>query len=87
LAKDPKLANENWDRFLPKFKKKNVQRRVPLQTKKENEAKKAGKAKPPKEYTPFPPVRTSTTLLQLTALPPSSTATCSDSTVCGVWCA
>lgn len=43
LAKDPKLANENWDRFLPKFKKKNVQRKKP----------KVQKAK--KEYTPFPP--------------------------------
>ncbi|KAK9863254.1 hypothetical protein WJX84_008705 [Apatococcus fuscideae] len=43
LAKDPKLATENWDRFLPKFKKKNVQRKkAKVQIKK-------------KEYTPFPP--------------------------------
>ncbi|XP_073115443.1 KRR1 small subunit processome component isoform X3 [Elaeis guineensis] len=42
LAKNPALTNENWDRFLPKFKKKNVkQRKV--------------KAKEKKPYTPFPP--------------------------------
>ncbi|KAG0485045.1 hypothetical protein HPP92_008910 [Vanilla planifolia] len=42
LAKNPALANENWDRFLPKFKKKNVkQRKV--------------KSREKKPYTPFPP--------------------------------
>lgn len=43
LAKDPALKEESWDRFLPNFKKKNVQRKKP---------KKVGAAK---EYTPFPP--------------------------------
>ncbi|KAK3257703.1 hypothetical protein CYMTET_33222 [Cymbomonas tetramitiformis] len=43
LAKDPELAGESWDRFLPKFKKKNVKRKKP-----KNETKK-------KTYTPFPP--------------------------------
>ncbi|KAK9049388.1 hypothetical protein SSX86_031644 [Deinandra increscens subsp. villosa] len=42
LASNPELANENWDRFLPKFKKKNVQQ-------------KKVKSKEKKEYTPFPP--------------------------------
>ncbi|KAK9916407.1 hypothetical protein WJX75_002234 [Coccomyxa subellipsoidea] len=42
LAKDPALKEENWERFLPKFKKKNVKRKKPVVTKK-------------KDYTPFPP--------------------------------
>ncbi|KAJ0046537.1 hypothetical protein Pint_05018 [Pistacia integerrima] len=42
LEKDPTLANENWDRFLPKFKKKNVKQ-------------KKVKSKEKKPYTPFPP--------------------------------
>ena len=45
LAKDEELKGENWDRFLPKFKKRNVK------TKKAKN--KEGKEK--KEYTPFPP--------------------------------
>ncbi|KAL9549457.1 Ribosomal RNA assembly protein mis3 [Mucor bainieri] len=46
LAKDPKLATESWDRFLPHFKKRNVK------------SKKKVIEKPKKEYTPFPPVQT-----------------------------
>ncbi|KXZ55951.1 hypothetical protein GPECTOR_2g1502 [Gonium pectorale] len=48
LAKDPALAEENWERFLPKFKKKNVKRKKP-----EVADKAAGEKK--KVYTPFPP--------------------------------
>ncbi|KAK8210172.1 ribosomal RNA assembly protein krr1 [Zalaria obscura] len=48
LAKDPELANENWDRFLPHFKKRNLsRRRVPFKV--------TDKAK--KVYTPFPPAQ------------------------------
>ncbi|EFN54274.1 hypothetical protein CHLNCDRAFT_58322 [Chlorella variabilis] len=43
LAKDPALAEENWERFLPNFKKKNVQRKKPK------------KVRERKDYTPFPP--------------------------------
>ena len=42
LAKRPELANESWDRFLPKFTKRNV--------KKKNKV-----IKEEKEYNPFPP--------------------------------
>ncbi|KAJ9629891.1 ribosomal RNA assembly protein krr1 [Taxawa tesnikishii (nom. ined.)] len=48
LAKDPELANENWDRFLPHFKKRNLaKRRVPFKV--------TDKSK--KVYTPFPPAQ------------------------------
>lgn len=43
LAKDPKLANESWDRFLPKFKKTSVKAKKPKEPIKK------------KVYTPFPP--------------------------------
>lgn len=42
LSNNPALANENWDRFLPQFKKKNVKQKNP-------------KGKEKKPYTPFPP--------------------------------
>jgi len=44
LAKDPELAEESWDRFLPQFKKKNPPKK-----------KKPKKEKKKKDYTPFPP--------------------------------
>mmetsp|Transcript_4739 Transcript_4739/g.8879 ORF Transcript_4739/g.8879 Transcript_4739/m.8879 type:complete len:256 (-) Transcript_4739:100-867(-) len=44
LAQNPDLANEDWSRFLPQFKKRNVKR-------------KKGKKKEEKEYTPFPPAQ------------------------------
>ncbi|KAL2834468.1 hypothetical protein BDW59DRAFT_137911 [Aspergillus cavernicola] len=46
LAKDPTLATESWDRFLPNFKKRTLsKRRMPFKV--------TDKAK--KLYTPFPP--------------------------------
>ncbi|KAL8677741.1 MAG: hypothetical protein Q9186_005851 [Xanthomendoza sp. 1 TL-2023] len=46
LMKDPELANENWERFLPHFKKRTLsKRRKPLKV--------TDKSK--KTYTPFPP--------------------------------
>eukprot|EP00898_Chlorokybus_atmophyticus_P001539 jgi/Chlat1/2386/Chrsp17S02650 len=46
LEKDETLKSESWDRFLPKFKKRNVKRKKPLK-----ESKKKNKS-------PFPPPQT-----------------------------
>jgi ribosomal RNA assembly protein len=46
LAKDPALANEDWTRFLPQFKKKNTSKR-----------KKPLVVREKKSYTPFPPAQ------------------------------
>ncbi|XP_036376206.1 KRR1 small subunit processome component homolog [Megalops cyprinoides] len=44
LAKDPELRAQSWERFLPKFRQKNVSKR-----------KEPKKKTVKKEYTPFPP--------------------------------
>ncbi|AQZ14012.1 KRR1 (YCL059C) [Zygosaccharomyces parabailii] len=46
LSKRPELANEDWSRFLPMFKKRNVARKKPKNIRKEQ-----------KIYTPFPPAQ------------------------------
>ncbi|CAB3367504.1 Hypothetical predicted protein [Cloeon dipterum] len=46
LMKDPKLKNENWERFLPQIHSKNLSKR-----------KQPKKKKTKKEYTPFPPAQ------------------------------
>ena len=65
LSKDPKLATESWDRFLPKFRRNHLKTSDKTQRKNEALAKKAEarkaagldpEVKPKKKvYTPFPP--------------------------------
>jgi len=47
LAKDEKLKNESWDRFLPKFKKRNIKTKAPQKKSKKNK----------KQKTLFPPAQ------------------------------
>ncbi|PNF35886.1 KRR1 small subunit processome component-like protein [Cryptotermes secundus] len=56
LAKDPKLKNENWERFLPKFNSKNLSKRKQPKKKKTKEG-----------YTPFPPPQTESKVDKLLA--------------------
>ncbi|KAG6850015.1 ribosomal RNA assembly protein krr1 [Arthromyces matolae] len=68
LAKDPKLATESWDRFLPQFRKHHLKTSEKTARKneaieKKSEARKAAglealPSKPAKKvYTPFPPAQ------------------------------
>ena len=68
LAKDPKLANESWDRFLPQFRKRHLKtsektaRKNERVTAKADARKEAGLEPETKEakkkvYTPFPPAQ------------------------------
>jgi ribosomal RNA assembly protein len=53
LAKDPAMATESWDRFLPKFKAKNVQRRKPHKVRDTKKSKEGDNGD-----SPFPPLPT-----------------------------
>ena len=60
LAKDEKLKHEDWSRFLPEFKKKNVKNKTAPSKKNPNSIKsnENSATKKKKNYTPFPPAPT-----------------------------
>lgn len=71
LAKDPQLATESWDRFLPQFRKKHLTTSQKTEKKNQklsekNESRKVAGLEPvghtskkseKKVYTPFPPAQ------------------------------
>ena len=66
LAKDPELANEDWSRFLPKFRKRRQRPESEGDATTRALKKKRKLSKPKREYTPFPPAQTPSKLdLQL----------------------
>lgn len=54
LQSNPQLANENWERFLPKLPPKSKEVKEKMKEKMKAKKKGAGKGRK-KEYTPFPP--------------------------------
>jgi hypothetical protein len=96
LAKDPKLANESWYRFLPQFRsrhlktsEKTAKKNAALDTKRE--ARKAAGLetddKPKKKvYTPFPPAQQPRKVLLATRRPSARAAdTGTDRLATRVW--
>ncbi|KAL7415496.1 hypothetical protein BDY24DRAFT_383163 [Mrakia frigida] len=64
LAKDPKLATESWDRFLPQFKKRNLTSAEKSSARRVKEMQRTtgansipGAMAKKKVYTPFPPAQ------------------------------
>ena len=58
LEKDPNLKHENWDRFLPKFRKINPKKTKDDKSANATSNNKKRKRKEKKPYTPFPPLPT-----------------------------